>query len=222
MAAAVLELDATAAGELVARIRAQLVSLDADVATAYHGGAAVVLGYGSGAKGWTALCADLFADVTMLRPTPAARLDRVLQLRRQELPTRAIGDALGVSAATVTGDLARLRARGEELPSNVVSLDGKRRPSRSTAATRDGSAPEAATGEPSSSPAATAALTELMRAALEQVAGCGARGMTCAELESATGWGHGRASSLLHRLERGVHVRRAGTFRGPHGVYVAG
>lgn len=208
--AAVLELDATAAGELVARIRAQLASLDADVALAYRSGAAAVLGYGSGAKGWAALCADLFADVTMLRPTPAARLERVLELRRQELPTRAIGDALGVSAASVAGDLAKLRARGEELPANVVSLDGRRRPSAS-----------ALRQAPQVQATAPAGLTDLMRQALEQVAGCGSRGLTCAELERATGWGHGRASSLLFRLERRGLVVRPGVFRGPHGAYVA-
>jgi DNA-binding MarR family transcriptional regulator len=209
------QLDEGAARPLVARIREQLTSLDADVAAAYHGGAAVALGYGAGAKGWTALCADLFADVTMLRPTPAARLERVLELRRQELSTRAIGDALGVSAATVSTDLDKLRARGEQLPDNVRSLDDKRR----------GGANSGRRAAPVPAPARLVpvelALTELMRTALEHVAGCGDAGATLYDVADALRWREGRTSSLLHRLERAGLVRRLEGRRGSCRPYVA-
>lgn len=201
----------------LARVRKQLRTLDEDVARLYHGGAAELLGYGSGAAGWKALCADLFADVEMLRPTPAARLERVAELRRQEMSQRAIGDALGVSPAQVNADLRKLEERGEELPDNVFSLDGARRKARGER-----------TAEPDEQPAPQLpwdlehlALSALMREALEHVAGQLDAGLSCAELELETGWGHGRASSLLYRLERAGLIHRPGIFRGPHCVYVA-
>jgi predicted transcriptional regulator len=210
------ELDATTARQLVERVRAQLQSLDADVARLYHGRAAELLGYGSGAAGWKALCADLFADVAMLRPTPVARLERVAELRRERMSQRAIADALGVSPAQINADVRKLEERGEALPDNVHSLDDRRR---------------AAVGQRKAAPVEELAarlpeldhlgLTELMRTALEHVAGQLDGGLSCAELEEETGWGHGRASSLLFRLERRALVARSGRFRGPHSVYVA-
>jgi DNA-binding MarR family transcriptional regulator len=211
------QLTKVGAKKTVERIRRQLRTIDADLGRLYHGGAAELLGYGTGAAGWKALCADLFADLAMLRPTPAARLERVLELRRQEMPTRAIGDALGVSAATVVSDLRQLEERGEELPDNVVSLDNARR-----------SAYGVRTVEPAEEPVVQLRplpvelqLTDLMLAALTHVHAQEEHGLTCAELELETGWGHGRASSLLYRLERLGLVRRPGVFRGPHSAYVS-
>jgi DNA-binding MarR family transcriptional regulator len=198
------------------RVRKQLRTLDADVARLYHGGAAELLGYGAGAGGWKALCVKLFADLEMLRPTPAGRLERVLELRRQELSTRAIGDALGVSAATVVTDLRKLEERGEQLPDNVVSLDGARR--RSCGERQDESADAVVILRPLP---AELELTDLMLAALTHVHAQEEHGLTCAELELETDWGHGRASSLLYRLERLGLVSRPGVFRGPHCVYIS-
>jgi hypothetical protein len=197
------------------RVRKGLRTLDADVARLYHGGAAELLGYGAGAAGWKALCRDLFADLEMLRPTPAARLERVAELRRQEMSQRAIADTLGVSPAQVNADLRKLEERGEELPDNVVSLDGARRKARGERTAED----QPATALPADLD--HLGLTELMRTALEHVAGQLDGGLSCAELELETGWGHGRASSLLYRLERRGLVARTGGFRGPHSVYVA-
>lgn len=199
----------------VERVRKQLRTLDADVARLYHGGAADLLGYGTGAAGWTALCADLFADLEMLRPTPAARLERVLEMRREEMPTRAIGTALGVSAATVVTDLRQLEERGEKLPDNVVSLDNARRSARGQRK------PAEQDVVPLAPLPVELQLSDLMLAALTHVHAQGERGLTCAELEAETEWGHGRASSLLYRLERMGLVSRLGIFRGPHGAYVA-
>jgi predicted transcriptional regulator len=204
----------------LARVRRQLRTLDEDVARLYHGGAAELLGYGTGAAGWKALCADLFADVEMLRPTPAARLERVAELRRQEMSQRAIADTLGCSPAQVNADVRELERRGVELPSNVVSLDGARRKAQGLRTAAD---------EQLEATAATQlpldlehlGLSQLMRDALEHVAGQLDAGLTCAELELETGWGHGRASSLLYRLERRGLIHRPGAFRGPHSVYAA-
>lgn len=198
------------------RIRRQLRTLDADVARLYHGGAAELLGYGAGAAGWEALCADLFADVQMLRPTPAARLERVLEMRREEMSTRGIGAALGVSAATVVTDLRKLEERGEQLPDNVVSLDSRR---RSATGERTAAAEEQVV-QLRPLPA-DLQLSDLMLAALTHVHAQEDHGLTCAELELETGWGHGRASSLLYRLERAGLVSRPGIFRGPHAAYVS-
>lgn len=211
------QLTKVGAQKTVERIRRQLRTLDEDVARLYHGGAAELLGYGAGAAGWDALTRDLFADVTMLRPTPAARLERVLAMRQQEMPTRAIGAALGVSAATVVSDLRQLEERGEELPMNVVSLDSARRSARGRRKDPD---PELDVVELEPLPAHLQ-LTDLMLAALTHVHAQQDRGMTCLELEEEAGWRHGRASSLLYRLERLGLVTRPGIFRGPHGAYVS-
>jgi transposase len=199
----------------LARVRRQLRTLDEDVARLYHGGAAELLGYGAGAAGWKALCADLFADLEMLRPTPAARLERVAELRRQEMSQRGIADALGVSPAQVNADVRQLEERGEQLPDNVVSLNGARRKARGDRTEEQ----QPATQLPAD--LEHLQLTELMRTALEHVAGQLDAGLTCAELELETGWGHGRSSSLLYRLERAGLVHRPGVFRGPHSAYVA-
>ena len=198
----------------LARVRKQLRTLDEDVARLYHGGAAELLGYGAGAPGWKALCAELFADLEMLRPTPAGRLERVLELRKQELSTRAIGDALGVSAATVVTDLRKLEERGEQLPDNVISLDDARRSAR-------GERKPAEDVVVLAPLPADLQLSDLMLAALTHVHAQQERGLTCAELELEAEWGHGRASSLLYRLERLELVRRPGIFRGPHSAYVS-
>jgi hypothetical protein len=209
---AFVQLTKVGARRTVERVRKQLRTLDADVARLYHCGASELLGYGTGTAGWEALCADLFADLQMLRPTPAARLERVLEMRREEMPTRAIGAALGVSAASIVTDLRKLEDRGEQLPDNVVSLDRARRPAR---------------GERKPEPVQLAPLpadlqlTDLMLAALTHVYAQAEHGLTCRELEAETGWRHERASSLLYRLERLGLVARPGIFRGPHGAYVA-
>lgn len=219
-------LDASAAGQLVARIRGGLQALDADVAAAYHGAAHVALGYGAGAKGWAALCRDLFADVAWLRPTPLARLERVAELRRQEMSTRAIGDALGVSAATVTTDLRKLEQRGERLPDNVRSLDDRRRSSTGRRGPVTGGDSTAtgcrgtATGQAQVS-GLPAGLTELMRSALLLVALAGDEGMTQLELEEVAGWRQGRCTSLLFRLREAGLIRTEATRRDGYRVHVA-
>jgi hypothetical protein len=200
------------AQQRVDRIRAGLLTLDVDVAAAYHEGDAEALGYGTGAAGWKALCDALFADVTMLRPTPAARLEKVLELRRREMPTRGIGDALGVSDSSICADLKKLRDRGEDLPSNVLSLDGRRRSSTSTRRERPAPAPK-----PSPAPSKRDQVVAL-------VAAQGDDGMTCLEIENATGWRHGVASSPVSFLAspRCGRLRATGTFRDGYTVYVAG
>jgi transposase len=215
---AFVQLTREGARRTVAKLRRQLRAADDEVARLYHGGAAELLEYGTGLDGWKALCDDLFADLSWLRPRdPDARLERVLEMRREEMPTRAIGAALGVSAATVVTDLRKLEERGEQLPDNVVSLDNARRSARGKRTAREDEAPEQALLPELEH----LGLSALMREALEHVAGQLDGGLTCAELELETGWGHGRASSLLYRLERRGLVVRSGAFRGPHSVYRA-
>lgn len=49
----------------------------------------------------------------------------------------------------------------------------------------------------------------------------GEQGLTCLELEEATGWGHGSASPALWSAERKGFVRRVEVFRLGYAVYVA-
>jgi hypothetical protein len=60
-----------------------------------------------------------------------------------------------------------------------------------------------------------------MHEAWQRVAGCEDAGLTCLELERKARWRHGRASSLLNRLERCGLVFRDGRFRDGYGVYLA-
>jgi hypothetical protein len=192
----------------------QAEALDATMGRLYHGGAAAALGYGSGAKGWAALCKDRLRHLEWLHIKPGPRrLDAVRDLRREELSTRAIGDVLGISAASVTTDLAQCRARGDQLPDNVRSLDDRRRSATQT--------PRPAAAPPAPLVPAELTLTELMRTVLEHVAGCGAAGASLYDVADALRWREGRVSSLLHRLERAQLVRRVDGRRGTIRPYVA-
>jgi DNA-binding IclR family transcriptional regulator len=124
---------------------------------------------------------------------------------------RDIAAATGVSPASTHADLEALRERGELAgePETTRSRDGRGRPARQQPAT----AAEAKVERHG--------LTILMHEAWQRVAGCEDAGMTCLELEKRARWRHGRASSLLNRLERTGLVQRTGQFREDYGVYVA-
>jgi hypothetical protein len=198
------------ARKLTDRIRQQLASADEDLARAYECSAHQLLGHAT----WAAYCAAEFPELAHVKLAVPARQERVKALRQVGASERAIAAATGVSPAQVHADLVELRERGEldDADAKVTSLDGRRRPAQ----------------QPATGPETRAAaqlerhgLTILMHEAWQRVAGCEGAGMTCLELEKKARWRHGRASSLLHRLERAGLVERTGAFRDDYGVYRA-
>ena len=194
------------ARKLTDRIRQQLATADEDLARAYECSAHQLLGHAT----WAAYCAAEFPDLVHVKLAVPARQERVKALRLVGASERAIAAACGVSPALAHADLVELRERGEldDTDAKVTSLDGRERPARQPATAAEAKVERHG-------------LTILMHEAWQRVAGCGDAGMTCLELEKKARWRHGRASSLLHRLERAGLVERDGTFRDGYGAYLA-
>jgi len=197
------------ARKLTERIRRALATVDQDLVRAWTQEAWKVLGFDS----WADYCATLTEDLEAVRLTAPTRLAVVHALRTATPPAseRAIAAATGVSPAQAHADLVVLRERGEldDTGRKARGLDGRERPAQTGAETRAAAQVE------------RHGLTILMHEQWQRVAGCGDAGMTCLELERKARWRHGRASSLLHRLERAGLVERTGDFRDDYGVYVA-
>lgn len=195
------------ARRLTERIRQQLATVDADLASAFELNAHRLLGYAS----WSAYCSAEFPQLEHVTLKAPARLECVKALREVGASERAIAAAVRVSPAQAHADLVELRERGEldDTDAKVRSLDGRDRPAQTGAETR------------AAAQVQRHGLTILMHEAWQRVAGCEDAGMTCLELERKTRWRHGRASSLLHRLERAGLVVRDGRMRDDYGVYVA-
>lgn len=112
-------LSATEARALTDRIR-QTLSVGHDlIIKAFAGRAWIVLGYAS----WDAYCAGEFSDARMIRMDREQRREIVAEMRQAGMPTRAIGQSLGVSHRTVVTDTADLESSA---PPVVQGLDGKR------------------------------------------------------------------------------------------------
>jgi hypothetical protein len=197
------------AQKLTDRIRQKLASADRDLAQAWQTRAWELLGFES----WAAYCADLDRDLELVKLRPEARQEFARGLRLVGASERDIAAATGVSRGQAHADLQALRERGELAgePTTTRGRDGRDRPAR-----------QPATGAESRAVAQTErrGLTILMHEAWQHVADRPA-GMTCLELERKARWRHGRASSLLHRLERAGLVQRTGEFRDDYGVYLA-
>ena len=195
------------AEKITARIAQKLDSADQDLARAYEGRVWEALELES----WEQWVAERLPQLEHLRLTIPARLDRTLGLRLVGASERAIAATAGVSPGTTHTDLQRLRDAGQlqDEPERTTSRDGSSRPARQPATPREQAQVQ------------RHGLTILMHEAWQRVAGCEDAGMTCLELEKKARWRHGRASSLLHRLERAGLVERTGTFRDGYGVYLA-
>lgn len=108
-------LTAEQARALTDGIRARVADLLPLIKQAYEGRADQALGYAT----WHDYCmAELSGIRIPLTDRPAA----VAELRQNGMSTRAIGSALGVSAATVTRDLAGVSS---ETPDRVTGIDGQ-------------------------------------------------------------------------------------------------
>jgi hypothetical protein len=198
-------LTAAGARKLTASIRRKLEDADAELVRAYEGRVWEALDL----PDWATWVAQSFPELESIKLSVPARQERAVVLRLVGASERDIAAATGVSPASIHADLAAARKRGllDAEPTTTRGRDGRDRPSR--AAAREQAQVE------------RHGLTILMHEAWQRVAGCGDGGMTCLELERRARWRHGRASSLLHRLERAGLVERSGAFRDEYGVYVA-
>lgn len=118
---ATAELTADEARELTAEIRRDLDGLLPKIKRAFEGRADRALGYDS----WQAYCS---AELNDVRVPVGSRPAMVAELRGAGMSQRAIGAALGISAATVNKDLSTVQDRTVEQPAKVTSLDGRQRP----------------------------------------------------------------------------------------------
>lgn len=191
----------------VAAIRVELRSPLLRLARLRAAGAHLTAGYTS----WhEAVEAWLGGDLRSLRLTGSAeaRAERdalVLSMREQGAPTRAIREALGVSADAVASALRE----HDPAPQVVVGADGRRR--------------AASTGRrPAEVPAAAPeglrwqqAAEWCRRAAAGALPGREAGGLTIVDLARLAGWSEGAASGALTRAMRHGVVTRA---EGPRGT----
>jgi hypothetical protein len=160
------------------------------------------LGYPS----WWQYVEGEFGDLANLG-LPAGEREYVVESMRVDalMSQREIADRLATSAATVNGDLKR---RGV-VTDTVKGKDGKTytKPQR----TAPEKAPEFARLPGMSK------RTEVV----ERIRHAGRKGMTCRELELATGWHHGKCSSPLSAVATQHRVEPTGERRLGYGVYVA-
>ena len=194
-------LDQLAARRLTDKIRGTLAVAYELLGDAWAGRAWIPLGYAS----WDEYCAAEFADARQIRLPVAQRRELVASYRGRGMSERAISTGLGVSAGTVHSDVVALDMQ----PAEVVSLDGRRRPSRSRLASRDASAPAV--------PAPTLTVADRT---VQIVAGTGTRGVTVKELCRKAKVHHGQASGVLSRLHRQRRIVRTTEYRDGCAVYV--
>lgn len=162
---------------------------------------------------WEAYLVAEFGDLRNLRLPVESRRARVAIMRDAGMSTRAIAPTPGIgSVGTVAADLKALREAGRLDESNVRGLDD-RRVAKATALELE--PVELGAVEPARQ------LTSV-DLAVAAVAGAGAKGLTCPELERRLKWRQGQASGALSTAaKRGRLVYRADLRRGSYGAYVA-
>lgn len=201
-------LTAAGARKLTASIARKLQDADGELLRAWEGRVWEALDL----PDWSTWCAVSFPELQSVRLAVPTRQERAKVLRLVGASEREIAAATGVSPASTHADLTALRERGEldGEPATVRSGDNRERPARQPATEARAAAQVQRHG-----------LTILMHEAWQRVDAAGETGLTCLELERRTRWRHGRASSLLNRLERAGLVRRDGRFRDGYGTYLA-
>jgi hypothetical protein len=160
----------------------------------------IALGYGS----WWEYLEALFGDLRSLGLPPNEREHLVESLRVDaELSQRVIAERLSISVGAVNGDLKR---RGVTV-ATVTGADGKvyTKPQRPT------QRPAPFTPEPGMSKRAEV---------VARIRHAGPAGLTCLDIEKATGWRHGAASSAVSATARQRKIVHAGTFRDDYTVWV--
>jgi hypothetical protein len=159
----------------------------------------LALGYGSF---WLYVQGE-FGDLNTLGLPAEERRHVVTSMRADGMSQRVIAERLDTSVGTVNADLRKAGAQVAE----VTGADGKTytQPQRTT------ERPAAFVRTPGMSKRAEV---------VARVAAAGERGLTCLELEKATRWRHGIASSPLSAVARQGQVVRAGTVRDGYSVWV--
>lgn len=190
------------AERLTAEIRRDLGSAITGLIRAREGRAWSAMGYPS----WHEYCEAEFGDLRDLAIPASERIHLVASMREARITNRPIAEKLGISPATVSGDLHKLRAAGwQGEPDDVVSSDGSVRASRSSR---------------SSTPAPDFTGLSRVSESAARVAAQEGRGLTSVELDLETGWPMGTATANLSKLERRGWVRRSEIFRKGRAAYV--
>jgi hypothetical protein len=197
----VAPLDELTARRLTDKIRGTLAVAYELLGEAWAGRAWIPLGYAS----WDEYCAAEFSDARHVRLPVAQRRELVAAYRGRGMSERAISSGLGVSAGTVHSDVVAIDMQGAE----VVSLDGRRRPSKTRDASRDASVA-----------VSTPAAVTVADRTVQLVAATGARGMTVKELCRKAKVHHGQASGALSRLHRQGRIVRTTDYRDGCASYV--
>lgn len=197
---AVLGLDDARA--LTARIRGHLEAATVDLIAAWRGRVWLPLGHPT----WDAYLEAEFGDLLRIQLAAPVRRERVVAMRLEGMSARAIAPALGVKKSTVASDLAHPDVVDRVQLAQIVSLDGRRRPSATPAI---GGVTEPAASAPTSVDRAVAA-----------VARAGADGLTVHEAERRLRWRQGQTSCALSRAEKRGRLVRTGRFRDGCAVYV--
>jgi hypothetical protein len=127
----------------------------------------------------------------------------VTSMRADGMSQRTIAAQLDTSVGTVNADLRKAGTQVTE----IRGADGKvyTKPQRPTAR------PAAFTPEPGMSKRAEV---------VARIRHAGTAGLTCLDLEKATGWRHGAASSAVSATARQRKIIHAGTFRDDYSVWV--
>lgn len=210
VAALVARLSELEARALTNEIKTKQTEMWVLLGRAYAGRAWEALGYAPGAKGWADYCAKEFGDVGQYALKPAARREIVkVWMLEHGMTQGAVATGMGVSKGTTNNDVQVLTEAGEldDLPDNVVALDGRR---RSTASATTAKA-ETGGKEPS---CREVALTLLRKA--------GAKGLTSTELSRKAKWDDrpGLASGTLSKMAKGGLAKQTETRRNNRSTYI--
>jgi len=207
------------ARELLADIRAAISAAQDLLRLAWRQRIWVPLGHAS----WDDFVATELGDIRLKLPVDDRRAE-VGAWRAEGASVRAIASALGVSAGTVSSDLHTVEGVNSadppkgvgstdplttdegvpqpHTPAVVLSLDGRRRPARSTSAR----------GEDLARPVSLRVLDAL--------AAAGTDGLTLVEVSRRLKIRDGSSSGALSRLEVQGHCTRTGERRNGRSVYV--
>jgi hypothetical protein len=160
------------------------------------------LALGSGS--WWAYVSGEYGALDTLGLPAEERRYVVTSMRADGMSQRTIAERLDTSVGTVNADLRKAGTQVAE----VVGADGKvyTQPQRPT------QRPAPFTPDPGMSKRAEV---------VARIRHAGPAGLTCLDIEKATGWRHGAASSAVSATARQRKIAHSGAFRDDYSVWVA-